>query len=68
MAAAHRVGLVGSLRRRCASPPIRRQPLHLGVPIASLQGVGIRLANIAITVESGRNLARKGGLVPRERA
>ncbi len=51
------VGLLEATMRIAAEFAVNRYTL--GVPIASLQGVSHPLANIAITVESGRNLARK---------
>lgn len=38
---------------------VRQDPLHAGVPISTLQGISHPLANIAITVQGGRNLARR---------
>lgn len=38
---------------------IREEPADLGVPISTLQAISHPMANIAVVVQSGRNLARR---------
>ena len=57
LTAAALVGLLEATMRIAAEFAVNRYTL--GVPIASLQGISHPLANIAITVESGRQLGRK---------